>query len=80
MHQFNSLNTAQVSWLVRWYRCRVKFLKIVKLLKAGFGKSYLLPISITVKTANKIPINILGAFRATISVILELLLVLQRIK
>ena len=34
---------------------------------AGFGKNDLLPVSITIRTANKIPVNILGAFRAAFS-------------
>ena len=34
---------------------------------AGFGKNDLLPVSITIRAANKIPVNILGAFRATFS-------------
>ena len=34
---------------------------------ADFGKNDLLPVSITIRAANKIPVNILGAFRATFS-------------
>ena len=34
---------------------------------AGFSKNDLLPVSITIWAAKKIPINILGAFRATVS-------------
>ena len=34
---------------------------------AGFGKNDLFPVPITIWTANKIPIIILGAFRATVS-------------
>ena len=33
----------------------------------GFDKNDLLPVAITIRTANKIQINILGAFRATVS-------------
>ena len=34
---------------------------------AGFGKNALIPVSITICAANKTPVNILGAFKATIS-------------
>ena len=34
---------------------------------AGFGKNDLLPVPYTIWAANKIPIKILGAFRATVS-------------
>ena len=34
---------------------------------AGFGKNDLLPVSITIRAANNIPKNVLGAFRATLS-------------
>ena len=34
---------------------------------AGFGKNDLLPVTITIRAANKIQVNILGAFRATVS-------------
>ena len=34
---------------------------------AGFGKNDLLPVSITIWAFNEIPINILGAFRDTVS-------------
>ena len=34
---------------------------------AGLSKNDLLPVSITIRAANIIPINILGAFRATVS-------------
>ena len=34
---------------------------------AGFDKNELLPVSITIQNANKIPVNILGAFRATVN-------------
>ena len=40
-----------------------------KLQDAGFGKNDRLPVSITIRTANKILINILGAFKATVNVI-----------
>ena len=35
--------------------------------EAGFCKKDLMPVSITIRAANKIPINILGAFKATFS-------------
>ena len=34
---------------------------------SGCGKNDLLPVSITVRAANKIPMKKLGAFRATVS-------------
>ena len=34
---------------------------------AGFGKNDLLPVSITIRAANKIPVNILWAIKATFS-------------
>ena len=34
---------------------------------AGIDKNDLLPVSVTIRTANKVPVNILGYFRATVS-------------
>ena len=71
VHQLKSLNTnkfVMVSVLADTGTLTQSNLRRWKNFQdAGFGKNDLLFVSITIRAANKIPISILGTFKATVS-------------